>query len=172
MEFLKDLVRRRNDAQTAAHAVLEGHEAAESRVVVLSQSFDKLSGLPVDIAEYYREALNALQVGCYRAAIVMSWAGFVYTLAETMVNDHQSNLSSEYSKWPTGSTEALLEDVVDEQIVEAAKKIGLIDHQTKNIYKGWLSTRNQCAHPTLYQPGRNVALGYIDAIISELPQYT
>lgn len=168
---LEDLVSRRDRARDAAHTILEIHEASASRVVALNQSFKSLAGLPVDVAEYYRESLQALQVGCYRAAIVMSWAGFIHMVAEKMVSAHQPALISHYPKWSTGSTESLLEGTPEAQVLEAAKKLGLYNSQTLNIYKGWLSTRNQSAHPTLYQPSRNVALGFVDAVVREVTKY-
>jgi hypothetical protein len=168
---LEELVARRDRARDAAHTILEIHEAAASRVVALTHSFKNLGGLPVDVAEYYRESLNALQVGCYRAAIVMSWAGFIHTVTEHMVSHHQAALITHYPKWDTGTTEELLESTPEAQILEAGKKITVFNNQTLNIYKGWLSTRNQSAHPTLYQPSRNVALGFVDAVIREVAKY-
>ena len=169
---LEEIVSRRNEARRAAHEILEAHEAAASRVVALQQSFQKLSGLPVDVAEYYREALRSLQVGCYRAAIVMSWAGFIHMVAEHLVTHHQPALIAQYPKWNTGSTIDFLECAPEAQVLEAGKKIGAFNNQKLNIYRGWLSTRNQSAHPTLYQPSRNVALGFVDAVVSEVVFYT
>lgn len=168
---LRELLRRRDEAEQAAHELLERHEAASSRVLFLKQSFGKLSGLPVDVAGYYQEALEALQVGCYRASIVLSWAGFVYVVAETLVSTYAGPLASNYPKWNTGTTSNLLESAPEYQILEAAKKLGAINNQQLNIYKGWLSTRNQSAHPTLHKPSRNVALGYVDAVIAEVQKY-
>lgn len=171
MDALERLLKRRSNARTAAHTILEDHEASASRVIEFSESFKRLRQLPVDVADYYREALRSLQTGCYRAAIVLAWSGFIYCITEKMVTGYHKELKSNYGKWKVGSADALLSDVPDAQILEAAKKVGLIDHQTLNIYKGWLSTRNQCAHPTLFEPGRNVALGITDGIISEVDVY-
>jgi hypothetical protein len=103
MRGLEDLILRRNAALRVAHSILEEHEAAESRVLTLRGSFESLTGLPVDVAEYYRESLSALQVGCYRAGIVMAWAGFIHMVAEAMVGQHQASLIANYPKWKTGT---------------------------------------------------------------------
>lgn len=168
---LEELIRRRDQAARAAHRILEGHESAASRVVVLSQTFAKLSGLAVDVEQYYRESLKSLEVGCYRAAVVLAWSGFVHSLADSLVNKHGSALSTAYPKWPTASTANLLEAVPEAQVLEAGKKVGMFSQQKLNIYKGWLSTRNQCAHPTLFAPSRNITLGFVDAVIVEVAVY-
>lgn len=170
-DSLANLVLRQHRTQRAIHEILQSHEAAESRVVYLRDSFTRLEDLPVDVAQYYREALQALQVGCYRAAVVLSWAGFVYTLVEYMVTNHAAPLASHYPKWKTGTVTTLLETTPEAQLLDAARTINIINKQKLNIYKGWLSVRNQCAHPTLYVPSRNVALGYVDAVASELVDY-
>jgi hypothetical protein len=168
---LEDLVARRNRARDAAHTILEIHEASASRVVALTNSFRSLGGLPVDVAEYYREALQSLSVGCYRGAIVMSWAGFAYVIAEHLVLNHGPALVANYPKWNTGSAADLLESAPEAQVLEAGKKVGMYNNQVLNIYKGWLSTRNQAAHPTLYQPSRNVAIGFVDAVVAEVTKF-
>jgi hypothetical protein len=37
--------------------------------------------------------------------------------------------------------------------------------------QGQLSTRNQCAHPTLYKPSLNSAIGYVDEMIRQTIEY-
>lgn len=101
----------------------------------------------------------------------MAWAGFIYMVAEHLIVHYQAVLTSHYPKWKTGSTTDFLEDVKEFQILESGRTVGLYTNQRLNIYKGWLSQRNQAAHPTLYQPSRNVALGFLDAVVSEIKRY-
>lgn len=169
--FLQKLVERRDRAQERAHEILGAHEESASRIVELSTAFKRLSNLPVDVADYYREALRALKVGCFRAAVVITWPGFVYMVAQKLATGYQPELQKNYSKWKTANASELLESAPEAQILEAARKVGLISNQQLNIYKGWLSTRNQCAHATLFQPSRNVTLGYVDAILNEVPEF-
>lgn len=168
---LDRLIARRDRAQEAAREILGDHEEAPSRVIELQESFERLRGLPVDVAEYYREALQALQVGCYRAAMVFAWAGFIYTLAAKLVQGYQAELAADYSKWRFATTEELFDSAAEFQVLEAAKKCGLIKNQDMLIYKGWLSTRNQCAHPTLFTPTRNSSLGYVDGVLTEVAKF-
>ena len=101
----------------------------------------------------------------------MSWAGLLYMIAEKLVNSYRKELASNYPKWKITSTRDLLEDVPEDQVLQAAKKVGLISNQKLNIYRGWLATRTQCAHPTLFQPSRNVALGFVDAVVAEISAF-
>jgi len=171
MDFASFLARCES-ARDAANDVLSIHESSPARVVELKQSFAKLAGLPVDVEKYYQEALEALQVKCFRAAMVFGWAGFVYTVAAKLVQGYQPELKIHYSKWNYSTVENLFDSAPEAQILEAAKKCGLIGSQELHIYKGWLSTRNKCAHPTLYTPSRNIALGFVDSVLTEVPKYT
>ncbi len=168
---LEQLLERRDRAQESAHKILGSHEDAASRILELGNVFKQLSGLPLDVSEYYREALRALRVGCFRAAIVMAWSGFVYMLAEKLATGYQAEMEKQYPKWRVVGASELLGSAPEAQIIEAARKVGLVGSQKLNIYKGWLSTRNQCAHATMFQPSRNVALGYVDAVLAEVPEF-
>lgn len=168
---LEDFVGRAVRAQKAARNILGEHEAAPSRVVELRESLDKLTKLPVDVAEYYRESLLSLQIGCFRAAIVLSWAGFIHSIGAKLVQGYQAELTLHYPRWKFATTEELFESTTEFQILEAAKKCGLIKNQKLQIYKGWLSLRNQCAHPTLFKPTRNVSLGFVDSVVGEVIKF-
>jgi hypothetical protein len=167
----EELISRVSMARAAAGSILVVHESSPARVTELRESLDRLSGLPVDVAEYYKESLKALQVECYRAAIVFAWAGFIYSIGHKLVQGYQAELAVNYPNWKYCSTEELFDSTGEFQVLEAAKKCGLIKNQKLLIYKGWLSLRNQCAHPTLFQPGRNASLGFVDSVVSEVAAF-
>lgn len=161
----RDWVRRAERARAAAHEVLGNHEAARSRVVILEQLLQRLSGLPVDIQDYFREAATCLEVGARRAAIVLAWAGFFHTVAEQVLAQHEPTLRAKRPKWKFKDLDELKEGYAEAQILDAAREVGLIKKAELRIFQGQLSMRNLCAHPTLYAPSLNVAIGYVDSVL-------
>lgn len=103
--------------------------------------------------------------------MVMAWAGFSHVIVYKMVSEHSTELKVSYSKWPTEDVAELKSFVSEKQLLDAGKKIGVFKESERREYDGWLSTRNKCAHPTLYQPPQNEALGYVDRILREVTLY-
>lgn len=163
IEWYKRAVR----ANRAAHQILSAHEKAPSRVILLEDLLKKLSSLPVDVQDYFREATTCLEYNLKRAAIVLSWAGFFHVLAQKLYSSHLQELKIVRKKWKFRTLEELKENYVEHQILEAAKEIKLISNSKLRVYQGQLATRNQCAHPTLYNPSMNSALGYVDDMIRQ-----
>lgn len=53
-------------------------------------------------------------------------------------------------------------------MIECAFKIGLLNKNTVKNLKGLLAKRNECAHPSVYKPGLNDTLGYIDELLKRI----
>lgn len=70
-----------------------------------------------------------------------------------------------------GRLEDLKVNQVEHQILESAKAVGMMSNQKLLEYQGQLARRNQCAHPTLYNPTMNSALGYVDDMIRQTLHY-
>ncbi len=172
LEIYKQIASRAHLATKAAHEILAKHEAAQqSRAILLEDLLHGLSGLPVDIHNYFQEAIGCVQFGFLRAAHVLAWAGFIHVLVEKMYNNHLSQLQIEYPKWNLSSLSELSEEVREAQLIEAARKVGLISKSELKQYTGDLTTRNQCAHPTLYQPTLNSTIGFVDNMIRNTKKY-
>lgn len=157
-------------AQEEAHKILAIHEGAvKSRVIVLEDVMRKLaaSPLPPDVQNYFREAVICLEHDARRAAIVLSWAGFFYILCEKMFNQYEAELRAAYTNWQFASFEELKETYNEFQLIEAMKKVGLISKAEMRQFQGLLAQRNQCAHPTRYQPGMNEALGFVSQVLDQ-----
>ena len=74
MQFDDWLVRTRT-AQRAAHAVLATHEQSASRVILLEDLIRRLVVAPVDVQDYFREAVTCLEQGLNRSGVVLAWKG-------------------------------------------------------------------------------------------------
>lgn len=170
-QYSKIAIRAQN-AANVAHGILSKHESSQhSRAIVLADLLVELSSLPVDIQDYFKEAIGCVEYGFFRAAHVFAWAGFVHVLTEKMYSEHYTELQRNYSKWSLGSITELKENTHESQLLEAARKVNLISKNELKQYLGFLVSRNQCAHPTMYKPNLNITLGFVEQMIQNTKRY-
>jgi hypothetical protein len=155
-------------ARRAAHRELSKHEgAAASRVVLLEDLSKGLSGSPVDVQDYFKEAIDCLEGGLYRSGIVLAWAGYFHVFSETVYKKHEADIRAARPKWTFKDLIELKECTNEAQLLTVAKEVQFINRAQLRIFDGQLSERNQCAHPTLYRPSMNAAIGYVDDMIRQ-----
>ena len=170
IKLLSKWLSRVNTAKNEAHKILSFHEQSLSRVIILEDLLKKLNGLPVDVQDYFREATTCLEQNLLRAAIVLSWSGFFHVFIEDIYINHEADLRHARPKWAFTDLPELKENFVEFQLLEAAKAIKVIGKAELRVYQGQLSERNLCAHPTLYRPSLNSALGYVDNMLRQTIQ--
>jgi hypothetical protein len=165
---LKLLLARVQGFERDAHAVLATHEAAGSRVIVLEESYEKLSKLSLKQDELFRQALRCVEHKLYRAAHVLAWAGFMDFLEEKLGSDGLAKLRAARTGWKAGSIEELRENVVEYQLIEVSKDLGLCSKTQMKALHGMLNKRNECAHPSDFYPDMNDTLGYISELLTRV----
>jgi ribosomal protein S18 len=154
-----------------AHRILGKYETSPSRIVELAKTYNDLNGLSIQQDELFRQSLRCVENQLYRAAHVMSWAGFMDFLEQKIVSDGFKKLHSAYSAWSKYKTiEDLREYVSEYQIIEAARNIGLCTKSQTKALQGLLNKRNECAHPSSYYPNLNESLGYISELLQRINQ--
>lgn len=156
--------------QREAHHVLSVHEAAPSRIVLLEDTYKRLSALSIRQDELLRQALRCIENELFRAAHVMAWAGFMDFLEEKLASDGLKKLRAIRPAWKTATVEELREAVVEFQLIEAAKGLGLCTKTEAKALQGLLNKRNECAHPSNYFPSLNESLGYVSEILQRIGQ--
>lgn len=166
--MLEDLLRRARSFEREAHAILSVQERARSRVVILDQTYARLSGLTLKQDELLRQSLRCAEAELYRAAHVMAWAGFMDFMEEKMASDKLGKLASVRPKWPTKSLEDLRETVNEYQLIEATRDLGLCGKNEVKALHGLLNKRNECAHPSEFFPDLNETLGYIAEVLRRI----
>jgi hypothetical protein len=117
--------------------------------------------------ELFRESLRAIEVGLFRAAHVLAWAGFIDFLHELLVPGHLSALQASLPKWSLTARDDLREHG-EYQVIEAGKTIGVYNKGTMRALHGLLNKRNECAHPSGYFPDFNEALGFIGELFKRI----
>ncbi|RJP76462.1 MAG: hypothetical protein C4522_17905 [Desulfobacteraceae bacterium] len=161
------LFKKATIAQRKLHEILATHEHASSRVIILEDLLMDLQGLPADVHGYFRESCSCLEFNLLRSAVVLSWAGFFHVFVECLMAHHEVALRAARPSWSFNDLSELKEGYVEHQILESGKTVSMITRQELRIYQGQLATRNQCAHPTLYKPTMNSALGFVDDMINQ-----
>jgi hypothetical protein len=104
----------------------------------------------------------------YRAAHVMAWAAFMDFLEEKLASDGLVKLRSLRAAWKASSVDELRENVVEHQLIDAARDLGLLGKTESKALQGLLSKRNECAHPSDYFPGLNETLGYVAEVLNRI----
>jgi hypothetical protein len=166
-ELLRGLLDQLTAMEAETRVVLAGHEAAAARVITLEQSYGKLTSLSLDQDELFREAFRAVESDLFRAAHVLAWAGFIDWLHNYLLPDNQGALATVQPKWPLASPEDL-RDQADFQVIEAAKRAGVIGKTQMKALHGLLNRRNECAHPSGHFPDLNQTLGYISELLGRI----
>ena len=168
---LQELIKRVMKAERTAHSILSKHEASPSRIIHLEDLVRRLSGSPIDVQDYFNEAITCLEQKLYRAAIVMSWAGHFHVFVEKLYKYHEADIRTIRSKWQFKDLSEFKENFAEAHILEAGKVVKFIKRADLRILDGQLSLRNQCAHPTMYRPTLNSSIGYVDQMISQTLSY-
>ena len=168
--MLSELLGRVRAFQREAHQVLSVHEAAPSRIVLLEHTYRRLGALSLRQDELLRQALRCIENELFRAAHVMAWAGFMDFLEEKMASDGLKKLQAMRPAWKASSIEELRESVVEYQLIEAARDLGLCSKTEGKALHGLLNKRNECAHPSNYFPSLNESLGYASEILQRIGQ--
>jgi hypothetical protein len=111
--------------------------------------------------------MGCLEFGLFRAAIVLSWSGFFYVLLESNYLKSEAAIRQARPKWKFSDMEELKTSYPESQILDALKAAKLVGRAEIRVFQGQLSVRNQCAHPTLFRPSLNSALGFVDNMIRQ-----
>lgn len=167
---LEGILQRVLNFERAAHALLSEHETAPSRVISLSETRKQVTILNLKQTELLEEGLRAMESSLYRSAIVMSWAAFMDFLQEKLAEDGLAKVHQKRPNWAKwGTLDELKENVAEFHMLEAAREVRLLTKAEIKALHGLLSKRNECAHPSGYQPSLNEALGYVSELLNRIP---
>jgi hypothetical protein len=120
--------------------------------------------------EFVEEAITCLQVGAMRAAVVFAWTGAIRTLhdrgeaigwpkVEAAVQKHDGRVKNLRK----------IEDfagVGDRTFLLAARDLAMIDKGQWTMLQQALDLRNQCGHPSNYNPGPKKVSAMIEDLIN------
>ncbi len=155
--------------ESDARRIFALDETSKDRLITLSSSYKSLTALSLKQDELFRQSLRCIENTLYRAAHVLSWAGFIDFFEEKLGSDGFRKLHTAYASWSRHKTvEDLRENITEYQLIEAGRAIGLLTKNEMKALHGLLNKRNECAHPSNYFPGLNDSLGYISELIQRI----
>lgn len=168
--FLRDVKKQSERLQEELHQQLAKYEGSgKSRVISLRESYMRLAGLSLQQDELFRQAMQCIEQGIYRAAIVMAWAAFMDVLEQKLGEDDYAKLRAAKTGWAKLLTvEDLHEITNDYQVIEAAKDLKVLNKSEMKTIHGLLSKRNECAHPSGYKTDLNESLGYVAELLNRV----
>jgi len=168
---VSDILKRVNSFKKETHGLFSKYETSPSRLVDLTKTYQRLSGLSIQQDDLFRQAIRCVEQELYRAAHVMAWAAFMDFLEQKIASRSFKTLHKLYPNWSQHKTvEDLRENVPEFQLIEATRKLNLCSKTNVNALKGLLNKRNECAHPSDFYPELNEALGYISELFQRIAQ--
>lgn len=163
---LSGLIARLDAFRVDSVVILGECESSSLRVVSVENSVRRLDALTLEQDEMLREALFCVAQGYFRVAIVSSWAAFMDALETLIASDSYAALHAAYPSWSAHKTvEDLRDNVSEYQIIEAARKLGILKKGEMKILHGDLAKRNKCAHPSDLKPQFNDSLGFVTEML-------
>ena len=150
-----------------AHRLFAKYEKSKSRVISLEDSKKQLSNLSIVQENLLRDAIFCVEKGIYRPAYVMAWAAFIDFYERKISSDGLIKVHAVRNGWSKHRTiEELRENIVEQQLIEVGKEIGILTKHEVSVLKGSLTKRNNCAHPSDFVPNMNETIGYLAEIMN------
>jgi hypothetical protein len=121
------------------------------------------------IRNYVDESILCLSVGALKASMVFLWSGAMRHMHLAAFAKGASVLTQAVQKHDTRAKDvrkvedlALVKDVT---FLLAYRELGVIDKGEWTILQHCLDTRNQCGHPSKYQPGIQKASSFVEDVV-------
>lgn len=169
MKIFEEIISHVSEFKREAERVLSTHEKAPARIITVEQTKKNVTSLSIRQQILLEEAIACVENKLYRSAHVCAWAAFIDFIEEKISSDGLVKIHTAYPSWSGFLTiEDLKENIPEHQIIESAKKVGLINKAESKALIGLLSKRNECAHPTSYVPDLNESLGYISELLNRI----
>jgi hypothetical protein len=145
------------------------HEQTEiAHDVNTLQAVAKKISDPVSRA-YVEEAILCLSVDALKAATVFLWSGAIRKLQEDALAKDAAGLNAAIQRHdsrakPVSKVEDMAQ-IKDTTALLAMRDIGLIDKGQWMVLGHALDLRNQCGHPSKYNPGPKKAAAFIEDLV-------
>jgi hypothetical protein len=135
----------------------------------LTSYLDKIGD--VNERDYVTEAMSCLHIAAYRAAVVLAWAGAVFSLRRKIqrlgfdkFNAKFVQLYPKSRRDPVVSPEDL-EEYKDFELLRVCNELGILTDTAHKHLKPQLDLRNTCGHPTQDKPNVYTVGSFFERII-------
>jgi hypothetical protein len=123
-----------------------------------------------DVRDYLDEAIKCLKVGALRSCVVFVWSGAIRTIQDKLIAKGPSAVTAAVQRHdPKVRAVKSIDDfayVKDATALIAAKDLGILDKNEKDVLTEGLNLRNRSGHPGKYRPGVKKVSAFIEDVTS------
>jgi hypothetical protein len=146
----------------------------ESPRLALDSLREAVAQAPREYQDYLEEALACYERGLFRGAILLVWAATVqhlYLIAQSQsggiaaferANHDQFGSNRSYRKIKKLDDFRYLRDY---DFIQLGEHAGMYNRTIRKMLHQRLDLRNDCGHPTKYQPGREETVIFIESLL-------
>lgn len=122
-----------------------------------------------NVQAFVLEAIGAIEVKLFRAAVVLSWVGATAVLYELVLKNHLSAFNAEAlarnPKWKAATTRDDLTRMKEFDFLQILGSISVLGKNTREELEHCLKLRNTCGHPNSHGIGENRVAAHIETLI-------
>lgn len=123
-----------------------------------------------DLRSYLEEGLKCLQVGALRACVVFVWVAAMRSIQSSILAKGAKKATQAIQTHdPKNKGVGKVDDfayVKDATTLLAARDLGVLDKNEKDVLSEALSLRNRCGHPGKYRPGIKKVSAFVEDVTS------
>ncbi len=122
---------------------------------------------------FVEEAVNCLEAGLLRSAVVFSWVGAIALIYDHIVKHHLNAFNVEAkrrdAKWRDATTADELARIKEHDFLDVAESISVLGKNVKQeLQNSCLKLRNACGHPNSLEIGQNRVAAHIEVLIQNV----
>jgi len=122
-----------------------------------------------DTRRFLIEAIECIENGYHRAAVIMSWVAAVHLLQDRIFHQHLSAFNAEAlkrdAKWRSAKNLDGISRMKESEFLDVAETVGLIGKNVKAELKTCLDRRNACGHPNSYQLKELTVAHHVEVLV-------
>ncbi len=166
---LINTIKKLNSFQIENNTTYNEGSSDNTRITTIEKAIKNIESLSILQEELFIQSIHCIKYDLFRVAHVSAWTAFIDFL-ENSINDkkleHVFELHDKWRKYK--SKDVLIENISEHQFITCLCELRMIKKSEMKSLHGLLAKRNECAHPTTYNPDYNETLGYIAELINRL----
>ena len=123
----------------------------------------------VDVASFVEEAVRCMEASCFRAAVVLSWAGAVAVLREYVLQGNLAAFNTEAkrrnAKQKLVTSYDDFEGMKEYDFLQVLGSISILGRSVKLELEARLKFRNACGHPTTLLLSEHMVSAHVESLI-------
>lgn len=126
----------------------------------------------VDTRAFVEEAIECVEHGQKRAAIVLSWVGAMAVLYDHVIDkkltDFNAAGAKKYKWWTPVATADDLSDLKESEFLQVLYEASIIGKSVKDDLEPCLKRRNGCGHPNSFKVGEAAVANHVETLIQNV----